>query len=153
MMSKMQNILDEADAALEAASAGPDQERLESMTRFMRAFELLAREQVAWSELRLWAESRSARLLAARDALADWEGEMARIYYSGGEEEAEWALEWRSQHELAQQLFQGTPAGDLLAAHEDKEMDREFQDEAQRLALDPPSWAPRSHFWWRWPAE
>jgi Ankyrin repeats (3 copies)/Ankyrin repeats (many copies) len=93
------------------------------------------------------------RLMAAlvQDALAAWETEMAGTFYHGGEEEGERALSWRSQHALALALMHGTPAADLLASHDDAEIDEEFRKEAERIALDAPEWVPRSHDWWRWP--
>jgi len=151
-MSITDEILADADSALAATIEGERRDRLDAMTRFMRSFEQLAREvatgTATWDDVRPWAVRNSERLVAARDALCDWE-----IFYGGGEEEAEWALDRRSQHALARELFRGTPADELLASYEDEEMDREFREQADRVALDGPSWYPRSHTWWRWPAE
>lgn len=154
-MSITEKILAEADSALAAACEGEPRARLEAMTRFMRTFEQLAREvakgAATWDEARLWASRNAGRLVAAEEALADWEVEMCRIYYSGGEEEAERALDRRSQHALARELFRDTPADELLASYEDKHLDQEFREQAERVALDGPDYVPRSHTWWRWP--
>lgn len=119
----------------------------------MRSFDQLAREvakgAATWDETRGWAIRNAERVVAAEAALSDWEIEMGRIFH-GNEEDAERALDRRSQHALAREVFRGTPADELLAAYEDADVDREFQDEAQRLALDGPSWLPRTHTWWRW---
>jgi hypothetical protein len=153
-MSNIKQILDQAERALAKVVSDDKRSRLDAMTDFMRSFERLALEvakgETSWDDVRPWAQRNSERLVAAKDALADWEHEMYRIFLSGGEEEAEWALDRRSQHALARELFRGTPADELLATHEDEEMDREFRDEAERLALDGPSYVPRTHTWWRW---
>lgn len=152
-MSIIHDILAIAETALTSALSSDARERLDAMTRFMYSFERIARavaeEKATWDELRPWAKRMVAQFVAADDALSDWEVEMWRIF-RGNEEDAERALDRRSQHALARELFRGTAADDLLAAYEDADVDREFRDEAQRLALDGPSWLPRTHTWWRW---
>ena len=146
-------ILAEADVALAAALDGDLRVRLDAMTRFMQSFERLAREvakgTATWDEVRPWATRNADRLVAADDAVSDWEVEMCQIFH-GGEEDAERALDRRSQHALAREVFRGTPADELLAAYEDEQVDRDFRDEAERLALDAPDYVPRTHTWWRW---
>jgi hypothetical protein len=88
-------------------------------------------------------------LRAAERAVDDWALKMGRVFHHGGEEEAERALEMRSQYQYAYDLFRGTSAEDVLAGRVTEEGDQEFRDEAERLALDPPSHAPASHTWWR----
>jgi hypothetical protein len=123
------------------------------MTTFMSSFEQLARAvadgNATWAEARSWAERTSEKLCSARDALADWEQALGEHFYHGGEERAERALGWRSQHAIVRALFSDTPADELLAAHEDQEVDRDLRDRAERLALDRPSWASQTHSWWR----
>jgi hypothetical protein len=152
-MSSTDDILAAADTALAMALNSQGRERLDAMTAFMHSFERLAREvasgMTTWDEMRPWATQIADRFVAAEDALSDWEVEMARIFH-GNEEDAERALDRRSQHALARELFRGTAADEMLAAYEDEDVDREFQDEAQRLALDGPRWLPRTHNWWRW---
>jgi hypothetical protein len=152
-MTRIDEILSVADAALASSLSGDDRERLNAMTQFMRLVEQLAREvsngTTTWDEVRRRAAPIVDRFLAAEAALSDWEVEMARIFH-GNEEDAERALDRRSQHALARELFRGTAADEMLAAYEDEDVDREFQDEAHRLALDGPGWLPRTHTWWRW---
>jgi hypothetical protein len=154
MMPIVDDILATAEITLAAALRSQGRERLDAMTQFMSSFERLAREvakgTATWNEARAWATRNAERLVAAEDALSDWEVEMAQIFH-GNEQEAERSLDRRSQHALAREVFRDTPADDLLAAYESKDLDREFQDEAHRLALDGPSWLPRTHTWWRWP--
>jgi hypothetical protein len=152
-MSTTDDILAAADAALATVLETQGRERLDAMTRFMRSFEQLAREvargTATWDATQAWAIRNAERFVAAEDALSDWEVEMAQIFH-GNEEDAERALDRRSQHAVAREVFRGTTADELLAAYEDKGVDREFQEEAERLALDGPSWFPRTHTWWRW---
>jgi hypothetical protein len=152
-MPIIDDILAAADTALTAALKSQGRERLEAMTQFMSSFERLAREvakgTATWDETRPWATLNVDRFIAAEDALSDWEVDMAQIFH-GNEEDAERALDRRSQHALAREVFRGTAAEEILGAYEDKDVDREFQEEAQRLALDAPSWIPRTHTWWRW---
>ncbi len=147
-------ILADADAALAASLEGEPRKRLTSMTHFMMCFERLAREvakgNATWDEARPWALRNAERLCATEDTMSDWEVEMGRTFYHGGEEEAERALKRRSQHAFARELFRGTPADDCLAAFEAEDVDHDFQDEAERLALDAPDYVPRTHTWWRW---
>ena len=149
-------IFVEADRALADAARAQGREQLMAMRRFMEAFEQFGREVAgggaAWADARPWALGAAERLVAAGDALAAWETEMAVVFSSGGEEEGERALSWRSQHAVALALFRDTPAGELLASHDDAETDEEFRKEAERIGLDAPEWVPRSHDWWRWPA-
>ena len=153
-MSITEEIMAEAEAELAAAGEGEPRARRDAITRFMRSFERLAREvargAATWDEARPWALCNADRMCAARDALTDWELELGRVFYHGGEEEAERALDRRSQHAIARELFRGTPVDDLLAGYETDDVDQDFRDEAERLALDGPSWYPRSHTWWRW---
>jgi hypothetical protein len=151
--SASDEILATADAALTAAQDAEGRARLDAMTDFMRSFEQLARVVASgaatWDEARTWATRNAERLVTASSALTDWEIEMGRIFH-GGEEDAERALDRRSQHALAREVFRDTPADELLAQYEDAEVDKDFHDEAERLSLDAPSYVPRSHTWWRW---
>jgi len=154
-MTTIDTILAEAEADLTAALSSNPHERLAAMTRFMQAFERIGREvaegTVNWDDTRPWAARNAERLRSARQALTTWELEMGQIFYGGGEEDALRALVRRSQHALACEVFRDTPAAELLAGYDDDEVDAEFRDEAERLALDGPSWLPRPHTWWRWP--
>lgn len=148
-------ILRDADLAL-AESLQPDPKaRLKAMTRFMRCFEQLAKEiaegRATWDEVRPWARASAERVAAARDALGDWQIEMGKLFYdpSGDEVAAEAALDRRSQYAFAREAYRDTPVDELLAELEDAEVDRDFHEEAERLALDAPSYAPASHTWWR----
>jgi hypothetical protein len=149
------SILREADLALADSLQSDEKERLEAMTRFMRCFEHLAKEiaegNATWDEVRPWAAERAERVQAARPALAAWQHELGRIFYIAprGEEEAEAALDRRSQHAFAREAFRDTPVDAMLAEFEDAEVDQDFRDEAIRIALDAPSYAPASHTWWR----
>lgn len=155
-MPPLEEIFAEADRALATVPETQGRDQLLQMRRFMEAFERLGREvakgSATWTDARPWALGAAERLMAApiQDALAVWETEMAGTFYKGGEEEGERALSWRSQHALALALMHGTPAADLLASHDDAEVDEEFKQEAERIALDAPEWVPRSHTWWRW---
>jgi hypothetical protein len=155
-MMMLANILETADRALADAQQGELPGRVDAITRFMRAFEDLAR-QIAigsgtWENVRPWALGAVDRVQAVRSALADWEIEMGNLFYrpSGDEVDAEAALDRRSQHAFAREAFRGTPVDAMLAEFEDAEVDQDFHEEAARLALDAPSWVPRSHAWWRW---
>jgi hypothetical protein len=152
-MTAIDKILADSELALEAARGDDPRARLDAITRFMLSFEQLAREVASgastWDELRPWAVRNAERLCSAHDALTDWEFEIGRIFYHGGEEDAERALRRRSQHALARELFRGTAADEMLAAYEDEEVDREFRDEAERITIDALDWIPPSHTWWR----
>lgn len=152
-MTTAEATLAEADAELTAALEGDQRAKLDAMTKFMLSVEQLAREVASggatWDEMRSWAVCHADKLCSAHDALTDWEFEMGQIFYHGGEEDAERALRRRSQHALARELFRDTPADAMLAAYEDEEVDREFRDEAERIAIDAPDWIPSSHIWWR----
>ncbi|HWO19742.1 MAG TPA: hypothetical protein VNO30_13245 [Kofleriaceae bacterium] len=121
----------------------------------MRCFEQLAQEiargNATWDVVRLWTRERAERVQAARRALGDWQLEIGRIFYdpSGNEVDAEAALDRRSQHAFAREAFRDTPVDAMLAEFEDAEVDQDFKEEAERLALDAPSYAPASHTWWR----
>jgi len=147
-------ILAEAEAELTTALTSDPHERLMAMTRFMHAFEQIGREVAAgaatWDDTRPWAARNAERLQSARSALNAWEFEMGQLFYHGGEEDALRAFNRRTQHAFAREVFRDTPADEMLANYEDDEVDAEFHDEAERLALDGPSWAPRTHTWWRW---
>jgi len=153
-MSIANEILADADSALAAATASQGRERLRAMIRFMDSFERLARGvekgEARWDEARPWALRNAERLCDARDALTDWELELGDLLYNGDEEAVERALDRRSQHALARELFRGTPADEMLAGYEAEDVDRDFRARADGYALDGPSWFPRSHTWWRW---
>ena len=152
-MSLTNDILATADSALMAALKSEGRARLQAMTDFMHSFERLActvaNGEATWAEMRPWAERTAEQLCSAHDALTAWELELGEHFYDGGEERAERALTWRSQHAIARELFRDTPAHELLAAYEDNEVDGDLRDRAERLALDRPSWAPQTHTWWR----
>jgi hypothetical protein len=152
-MSLTNEILATADSALMAAQESEGSARLQAMTDFMHSFEQLAyavaNDEATWAEARPWAERTAEQLCSARDALTAWELELGEHFYSGGEERAERALVWRSQHAIARELFRDTAAYELLVAYEDNEVDHDLRDRAERLALDRPSWAPQTHTWWR----
>lgn len=154
-MPTIDEILADADASLAAALETEGRAQLQAMRGFMHAFERLGREvasgNATWAQARPWAIRTSERLASAEDALAAWETEMAEVFYHGGEEEAERALSWRSQHAVALELFRDTPASELLASQDDEEVDEDFRKEAERIGVDAPEWVPRSHAWWRWP--
>jgi hypothetical protein len=147
-------ILRDAEQALADSLQNDEEARLEAMTRFMRCFEQLAIEiangNATWDEVRPWAREHAERLQASRPALADWQLELGRIFYgSGGEENTEAALDRRSQYAFVREAFRDTPVDAMLAEFEDAEVDQDFRDEAIRIALDAPSYAPASHTWWR----
>ncbi|HEU4729759.1 MAG TPA: hypothetical protein VFT22_17810 [Kofleriaceae bacterium] len=155
-MMTLETILEDADRALSDAQHGEPDARREAATRFMRAFDHLAREIAAgrgsWDRVRRWARGVSARVCFASAALADWQSEMGLLFYGHGvsERDIAAALDRRSQHAFAREAFRGTSADPMLAGFEDDEADEDFHDEAERLKLDPPSWVPRSHTWWSW---
>ena len=150
-----ESILHDADLALADALQSDPKARLDAITRFMHAFDDLAREifsgHGSWDAVRPWARDAVERVLAARPALGEWETEMGQLFYSASRDEsdAEAALDRRSQHAFAREAFRDTPINALLAKFEDAEVDQDFHDEADRLALDAPSYAPASHTWWR----
>jgi hypothetical protein len=152
----LEAILQSADRALADARQNDPNVRFEAITRFMGAFNALAREIASgngsWESVRPWAREAVERVRAARSALAVWEVAIGQLFYSpsGDETDAEAALERRSQHAFAREAFRGTPVDSMLAEVEDAEVDKDFHEEAERLALDAPSWVPRSHTWWRW---
>jgi hypothetical protein len=147
-------ILRDADLALTESLQSDEKRRLEAMTKFMRCFEQLAIEiangNASWGAVRPWAREQARRLQAARPAFEDWQLELGKIFYSsGGEEDTEAALDRRSQFAFAREAFRDTPVDEMLAEFEDAEVDQDFREEAIRIALDAPSYAPASHTWWR----
>lgn len=144
------------EAYLDLDEAGLKHEQFNTMRQLMETFELLGMEVLegksTWSKARPWSLQNATRFAMATDALRLWEDEIRRDFRCGGEEGRNRALNRRSQHAVAQVLFSGTPAGELLASHNDEEFDRELRLEAERIALDAPDWVPRSHDWWRWTA-
>lgn len=148
-------ILRHADLALADSLQSDEQARLEAMTKFMRCFEelakVIAKGDATWDDVRPWAAGHAEHVLVARPALVDWQHDLGRLFYitSRGEEEAEAALDRRSQHAFAREAFRDTPVDTMLAEFEDAEVDQDFKEEAERIALDAPSYAPPSHTWWR----
>jgi len=148
----MSLILAEADSALLTSLNSDGPVRLQAMTDFMNSLERLARAVADGQDTgaaRPWAIHTAEQLYLAGGALSDWEQELGELFYGGGEERAERALVRRSQRAIARELFRDTRADELLAAYEDEDVDRDLLDRAERLALDRPSWVPRSHTWWR----
>lgn len=151
----IESILHDADRALADSLQSDEKARLEAMTRFMRCFEQLAKAisegNGTWDAVRPWAREATDRVQAARRALGDWQIDLGRIFYnpSGDEVDAEAALDRRSQHAFAREAFRDTLVDAMLAEFEDAEVDQDLRDEADRLALDAPSYAPPSHTWWR----
>jgi hypothetical protein len=150
------SLLKHASDALDGALHAADEKAwLAAITRFMRTFEDLAKDIAAghgsWDDVRPWAHGIAERVRAARPALEDWELEMGHLFYtaSGDEVDAEAALDRRSQHAWAREAFRDTPVDAMLAEFEDPEVDREFRERADQLALDPAEYAPASHTWWR----
>jgi len=145
----------EAEADLTTALSSDPHERLMAMTRFMRVLERIGREVAAgtatWDDTRPWAARNAERLRSARSAFNAWEHEMWRCCYHGGEEDALRALARRTQQAFAREVFRDTPADEMLTEHEEAQFDADLRDEAERIALDGPSWLPRTHTWWRWP--
>ena len=150
-----ETILRNAELALAEALDSDPARRLDAVTRFMRAFEDLARDIAVgrgdWDAVRPWARSMVERVSAAWLALGEWELEMGRLFFSasGDERDAENALDRRSQHAFAREAFRGTPVDVMLAEAEDAEVDQDFHDEAVRLGLGKPSYVPATHTWWR----
>ena len=133
------------------AAADPDRAAYRvAMSAFMEGFKELACEATDWEQLRPWAAEQSKHLLAADQALADWSATTANIFYKGGEEGTELALERRSKLELVSDLFRGTEVESLVEACRDDEMDELYREQALGFAIDPPDWVPPSHTWWRW---
>jgi hypothetical protein len=152
MTTVIDKILGDADRSLECALRSEGAARLDAMTEFMAAFERLARAVAAgeagWDQARPWAERTADRLCLAGDALQDWELELGGLLYNGGEDRAERALIRRSQHAIAGEVFQGTPAGELLARYQDAEVDLDLRSRADDLGFGAPTWAPPAHTWW-----
>jgi hypothetical protein len=153
-MPIIEQTLAAAEFALLAANDVDRKNRHEAMTRFMAAFELLAREMTAgsakWEQLRSWAAHHAEPLRAADQALQEWDLETGNIFYDGGEEGAERALERRSRFELVRDLFRGTTAEEMLSGFDAEQVDHDLRAQAEQCGLDPPDWVPPSHTWWLW---
>jgi hypothetical protein len=153
-MTELEQILDEAQAALSAASSEDDDTRSAAMTVFMAALERIAGKVAAgattWDAARPWAARNANHAIAARRGFADWSLETASIFYDGGEEKAERALERRSRSEFAHSLFRGTEAEEWLGGCEDNEVDQDYREQAEQCGIPPPDWVPPSHTWWWW---
>jgi hypothetical protein len=149
-----EEILTNADEALSASVEAKGPDRLWSMIIFMECVARFASEvasgRASWDTARSWALSRTDKLWAARNAMDEWQNELARYLRDRGEEGAERALEWRSQYAFVQELFRDTDAEEFLAAYDYSEADQEMHDLAEQLALDAPDYVPRTHTWWRW---
>jgi hypothetical protein len=151
-----QQILAEADAALTAAldTTAERNARRDAMKLLMRTFETLAKDvdagTASWDDAREWGRRNAERFCDARDALADWQAELAKLFDYGNEEEIEWALDRRSQHAFAREVFRDTEADELLATYETAEGDAELRERAELVKLEGPSYAPRTHTWWFW---
>ncbi|MEZ4363306.1 MAG: hypothetical protein R3B48_24230 [Kofleriaceae bacterium] len=153
-MSSLDEILDGAAGALGAANSEDAAERLLHMNHFMLAFERLSQLNLdrldALPAVRTWATKNARPLMAARRALEDWSLESGRLFYGGGEEEAERALERRSRFQVVCEVFRATDAGEWLQAFASDDVDQDYREQAAQCALDPPDWVPRSHTWWYW---
>lgn len=151
----MSEVFDHADTALTTSVEGPAKARLQAMAEFMRCIEQLARDlstnTADWQLARLWAARNANRLRTARETLSDWDLETGRVFYGGGEEAVERALQRRSQFALARELFRDTAAEEMLFGYDAQDVDQEFREQAERLGLEPPEWLPPSHTWWSWP--
>lgn len=152
MTTVIDEIFGDADRALERAHGSEGAARLGAMTEFMASFQRFARAvaagEASWDQARPWAERTADRLCLAGGALQDWELELGDFLYNGGEERAERALIWRSQHAIAGEAFKGTPAGELLATYESAEVDGDLRSRADDFGFGRPSWAPNTHTWW-----
>jgi hypothetical protein len=157
-MVSTDEILREADAALsdaiEAVRGADRAEQWRAMQRFMATFERLGTAAghgaAVWPEARAWALRTAPRFVLARDALGAWHDQMWHQLQDNGEQGAELALSWRSQSAIAELLFRGTPAAELLASHNEAQFDEELHDQAENVGMDAADWVPRSHTWWRW---
>ena len=158
-MADIEDILRNAETALAASLNDDPRKRLEGMIAFMRSFEALAKEinlaHGSWDSLMPWASSMVDRVRAARPALGDWQIELGDLFYSptSNEEEIEAALDRRSQHGFAREVFKGTPVDDLLAQFEDAEFDEDLRNRSEDFGYYAPSYVPPSHTWWRRPSE
>lgn len=158
-MSNLEKILAQADEALSKASIGEPEAQRDAIGKLMQCFEQLAREVAQGTMTReavtAWAERNAERVRATRQAFKAWDAETGDMFYapSGGEEEAEAALKRRSRQAFALEIFRGTQAEEVLAGLDSEEFDRDLHDEADRLELFAPSYIPRSHTWWIWPAD
>jgi hypothetical protein len=153
-MTELEQILKEAESALSASSQEDDNTHRAAMTKFMAAMKRIARMVVAgnatWDAVRPWAKHNANQVISARRGFEDWSGETYRIFYGGGEEEAERALERRSLLEFVLTLFRGTEAEEWLDGFETDDVDQDYREQAEQCGLDPPDWVPPSHTWWRW---
>jgi hypothetical protein len=108
-----------------------DEEGIAAITRFMRTIEEVARlidaGDGSWENVHEWAAHNTDRMLSTRSALATWEIELGHLFYSADrtEQEAEAALDRRSQHAFAREAFRGTEAEGLLVSFEDAEVDED----------------------------
>jgi hypothetical protein len=153
-MTELEQILDEAAVALAAASDEDAKTRLAAMTRFMAQIERIARMVMAgtttWEDAKAWAERNAKNAIAARRGLEDWCLETGDMFYGGGEEGAERAMERRSRFKFAHDLFRGTEAEEWLEGYQTAEVDQDYREQAEQCGLDPPDWVPPSHTWWLW---
>ena len=146
------DILDGIAGSLTAAAtSGRDRHAIEpAMLGFESLAKLVQEGKATWDHFRPWAAAHAEDVARARFALEEWSLWMGQEFRQGGEEGAERALLLRSQLEFARTVFAGTSALETLEVISDEEGDVEFRHEAERRALDPPDFVPRSHVWWRW---
>jgi hypothetical protein len=153
-VSDLDSILTDAEAALLASRIGDAGERQAAMNRFMTSFEQVARHvaqrESTWADVHPWAERNAAHLIDAFDELERWSEETATVFYRGGEEATEQALERRSKLEFVRDAFGGTIAEEWLRPFGSGGMDQEYREYAHGFGLDPPAWVPPSHTWWLW---
>jgi hypothetical protein len=153
-MTEPEQILNTAESALASAGDTDARTRLSAMNAFMAQIECFARLAAVgaadWGNARAWAARNATRAIAARRGFEDWCLETGDIFYGGGEEGAEKALERRSRFRLAHDLFRGTEAEEWLDGYQTEEADHDYREQAEQLGLDPPDWVPRSHTWWYW---
>lgn len=154
-MNELTHILAQADEHLTAAELGSDHRgKLAAFSQFMRSLEQLAqliwKGSSSWDEARSWGKLHAERFARLQEPLNAWEIEMEELLH-GGEEECEWALDRRSQHAVARELFLATPADEALAAYEDSQVDEALRQKAEWCSITAPEWAPPSHTWWHRP--
>ncbi|NJO32614.1 MAG: hypothetical protein HC869_05260 [Rhodospirillales bacterium] len=153
-MTELEQILNHAEAALAAAGDADADTRLAAMITFMAQIERIARlvmvGAATWEAAKPWAERNAKSAIAARRGFEDWCLETGDLFYGGGEEGAERALERRSRFALAHDLFRGTEAEEWLEGYQTEDVDQDYREQAEQCGLDPPDWVPRSHTWWLW---
>jgi hypothetical protein len=153
-VSDIEHILADAEVALLASRVGDAQERQAAMNCFMTAFERVARRvaqgESTWADVHPWAVRNAFHLIDAFDELEQWSEGTATVFYRGGEEATEQALERRSKLEIVRDAFGGTVAEEWLRPFGSGGMDQEYREYAHGFGLDPPDWVPPSHTWWRW---